>query len=358
LLGSTIGDGPAHDSAATPGTRQCLNGTARIRADTCLRDLAAGAAEGPSRTRKSTSEQKPVNGNFYRGYLLPLALLTPSAAVAAPLPQPVADMIKAVRGDKAALEAVVAAARKTNPQSSEEIDALLASIAAEDAREREQRLASQRFLEGWSSEGQAGAFGSTGNTSEVGVTLGLSVAKETRLWRHRIDSIIEWQRSAGNTTKERFELKYDGNRKLGEKLYVWLSLSAERDTFAGFTARFTEGVGVGYRVLELPLLAVDLEAGPALRQTNFIGAPNESSLAGRFAARLRWDVRPDIAVTQSLVTVIESASSTLTSKSALTTRLTDALSARASFDVRHETEPQIGRRSTDTSTRFTLVYGF
>ncbi|MEL6753806.1 MAG: DUF481 domain-containing protein, partial [Pseudomonadota bacterium] len=41
---------------------------------------------------------------------------------------------------------------------------------------------------------------------------------------------------------------------------------------------------------------------------------------------------------------------------ALTAKLTDAFSARISFDVRHDTDPPEDFESTDTATRVALVY--
>ncbi|MEL6757060.1 MAG: DUF481 domain-containing protein, partial [Pseudomonadota bacterium] len=43
---------------------------------------------------------------------------------------------------------------------------------------------------------------------------------------------------------------------------------------------------------------------------------------------------------------------------AITASLTDTLSARVSFEVRHDTDPVEGFENTDTISRVSLVYGF
>ena len=43
---------------------------------------------------------------------------------------------------------------------------------------------------------------------------------------------------------------------------------------------------------------------------------------------------------------------------AVTTKLQKRLSARASYEVRHEAAPPVGRKNTDTTTRLTLVFTY
>ena len=51
-------------------------------------------------------------------------------------------------------------------------------------------------------------------------------------------------------------------------------------------------------------------------------------------------------------------SNTITSDTALTTKLYNALSGRISFFVQNESNPQPGHDATDMTTRIMLVYGF
>lgn len=287
-----------------------------------------------------------------------LASALPSAARAKALPDAVVRMIQAAAGDSADLAAVAKVAKATNPESHAEIDAQVAEIKARRAAARMERLASQDFLEGWTGEGQAGGFYSTGNSEDLGVALGLKFGKETLRWRHEVKAAADYQRSDGRASKERYFAGYAGERKIGGRAFLALGLSAEKDRFAGFSRRTTESLNFGYRVLERPDLTLDAEAGPALRQTNYVGRPDESTVAARLAADLAWTITPDTTFTQAVQGFVESDNSTLTASSALTTEIAGAVSARASFDVRHETDPPAGREQTDTTSRVTLVYSF
>jgi len=290
--------------------------------------------------------------------LTALCLLAPGLALAAPLPAEVSRMIEAAAETPGALGPVAEVARRTHPESLAEIDAQVAALTSRAEEERIARITSLRFRDGWKGEGQAGGFISTGNSDDIGASAGLTFAKETLRWRHEIRAAGDYQRSNGAVSKERYFAGYAGQWKLNGRTFVALSASGERDRFAGFRSRFTESVGVGYRVWNRPGLKLDVQAGPALRQINYYDLDDEMAFSAKFGGDLSWTIRPDLVFTQNASFFLDTVSSTLTSTTALTTKLRGDLSARASFDVRMESEPPVGREHTDTTTRASLVYSF
>lgn len=290
--------------------------------------------------------------------LTALCLLAPGLAWAAPLPAEVSRMIEAAAETPGALGPVAEVARRTHPESLAEIDAQVAALTSRAEEERIARITSLRFRDGWKGEGQAGGFVSTGNSEDIGASAGLTFAKETLRWRHEIRAAGDYQRSNGQVSKERYFAGYTGQWKLSGRAFVAIAGSAERDRFAGFSSRFTESVGVGYRLIDRPGLRFDLQAGPALRQTNYYDLDDELGFSGRLGGDLTWTIRPDLVFTQNTTVFLDTVSSSLTSSTALTTKLRGDLSARASFDVRMESEPPAGREHTDTTTRASLVYSF
>lgn len=287
-----------------------------------------------------------------------LLAAAPGLALAEPLPDPVARMIDVAAETPGALATVAEVARRTHPQSLAEIDAQVAALTSRKEQERIARITSLRFRDGWKGEGQAGGFISTGNSNDVGGSVGVSFAKETLRWRHEVRMAGDYQRSGGEVSKERYFAGYAGQWKLNGRAFVAMSLSGERDRFAGFRSRFSQSVGVGYRLVDSPDLRLDVQAGPALRQINYDDRDDEIAFASRFGGDLSWTIRPDLVFTQNATLFLDSVSSSLTSTTALTTKLRGDLSARASFDVRAETEPPAGREHTDTTTRASLVYSF
>lgn len=280
------------------------------------------------------------------------------AAEAAPIPEAVAKMIDAAAGDPAALKTIADIARKTNPDAASEIDAKVAAITRAAADARTEKLAAQGFFDGWSGSGEAGAFATSGNTSNTGVALAAGLTKESRKWKHSVRAAADFQRQGGATTKERYFAGYEGNYKISDRLYALATLAYERDKFSGFNSRFAESLGVGYKVIDKPKLRLAFEGGPALRQTRFTDGRNDNRVAGRVAGDFWWQITPLLAFSEDATLFADSGNTSLMSLTALTAKLGGRLSARASFQLNTESNPPLGRRKQDTLSRVTLVYAF
>ena len=288
-----------------------------------------------------------------------MTLAVPTAAVAAePLPAGVAAMLDAAAGDPAAMKMVADIARKAHPGSVADVDAKVAALAATTEAARVAKLESQGFSEGWSGEGSIGIFNSTGNTTSTGIAAGAKLAKDGVRWRNTIIAQADYQKQDGVITKERYFLGYDVNYNFSPRFFAVGLLSWERDRIAGFSSRFSEGLGLGYRLVDSPSLTVSLEGGPALRQTSFLTGEDNSSITARAAGNLLWTIASTTTLSERASYFIGGESNTLTSETALTTKVYGGLSARLSFFIQKESNPQPFRKATDTTTRFTMVYGF
>ena len=127
------------------------------------------------------------------------AAFAPAAARAA-LPVPVRAMIQAAiaTGDKDKVAAVVAVAKATNPRDAAEIDALddafRQQLAAKDAAEKARKEAEIRtagLFDEWHGKGQIGAFQSTGNSHEIGVSLALELDRKGIEWEHKLTGTMD-----------------------------------------------------------------------------------------------------------------------------------------------------------------------
>lgn len=280
-----------------------------------------------------------------------------TAAIAAPVPPETERLIRAA--SPAQIDIVAAVAKTANPNSVAEIDALVASIKANAAEMRRQRLAMQGFFQGWAGEGQVGASITSGNTEDTAVNVGIALNREGLSWNHHFNAIADFQSSDGETTREAFRVSYQLDYRISNLWFAYGLFQWERDRFAQLDRRFTESLGVGYNVLTMAPFSLVVDGGVALRQTQYI-VPDveESDVAGRVTAKFAWDIRPGLRFTEEAGGLFGGTTSTLYSRSAITVAITGALSARASFDVNYESEPPPGVESTDTITRFALVYAF
>lgn len=281
-------------------------------------------------------------------------------ALAEPIPPPVERMIDAAAatGKADQLKMLADLAKQANPDSAAEIDAKLAGITEARARAEEEKLATQGLLEGWSGQGEAGGFISTGNTTNRGLAVGVNMTKETLHWKHVLRSVVDYQEQQGVTSRERYFVGYEGNWKFTRRGFVVFSLSAEQDRFTGFTSRFSQGIGVGYRLVDTPSLSIAADGGPAVRQTRFTDGVNETSFAARAALNAKWVLNPRLTLTETATYFSDDTNSSLLSLTQFTAKLNGRLSARASFQFNNEANPPPGRANSDTVTRATLVYNF
>ncbi|MCR5880826.1 YdiY family protein [Phenylobacterium sp. J367] len=269
-----------------------------------------------------------------------------------------ADILDAAAEDPESLAAVVKAAKRANPEAAAEIDAHVAAASARAAAAKAQQAADAGFLEGWNGKGEIGGSISTGNTDDYGLVVSLAFDKKTPVWEHDANLSTSFKSEDEKTTTDRYFATYAIRRNFGPRFYGVGILWGERDRFAGHNFRFSEGVGLGYRVIRRPDLKLSLEAGPALRQSDYLVTGYEGTAAVRLAGYLTWQIRPRLEFTQSFVTYRDTTNSTVLAATALTTRLQGALSARASYEYRNEQDPPQGRENTDTTTRATLLFNF
>jgi putative salt-induced outer membrane protein len=284
-------------------------------------------------------------------------LFLASEVVAAPVPAETERLIRAAT--PAQLDMVAAVAKTAYPESVAEIDALVASIKANAAEVRRQRLESQGLFAGWAGEGQVGASVTSGNTEDTAVNVGIALNREGLSWNHHLNAIADFQSADGETTREGYRVGYQLDYKISNLWFAYGLFQWERDRFAQLDRRFTESLGIGYNVLTMAPFTLVVDGGVALRQTKYIlPAVEDNDVAARINAKFAWDIRPGLRFTEEAGGLFGETTSTLFSRSAITVAVTGAVSARASFDVKYESEPPPGVESTDTITRFALVYSF
>lgn len=305
-----------------------------------------------------------------------VALFQPTAATAA-LPAPVRAMIEAAiaTGDKAKVATVVEIARQTNPADIAEIDSLdgefrrqLASREAAKKARKEEQIRTAGLLENWHGKGQVGAFQSTGNSHDVGLSLALNLDRKGIDWQHKLTATIDYQRSNGRTSRERYLFAYEPRYSIKSDLFTFGLAQYERDTIQGFASRYSLSGGLGYNVISTPDLKLAAKVGPVFRRTELVGGEAENHLGGLAGFDFDWKITPRLIFTQnanmvaetagSATLIVDSDNTTLALNSGLEAKISDRLSTRLSYALSYDSNPPPQGVSTDSMTRFTMVYGF
>ena len=292
--------------------------------------------------------------------------LAPTTAFAE-IPDPVRAMIEAAiaKGDAETVRSVIDLARETNPVDEDELNAIQAQFEAGETAKANQAAAAEEeavrsagLFENWSGQGQLGAFRSTGNSSNTGITAGISLERNGIDWHHKLTGLADYQRTDGVTTREQFLAAYEANYDLNDRLFAYGLVQYERDVFQGFSARYSASGGLGYRVIENDDMQLSVKAGPAFRQTEFVNGTSDSSLAGLAALDFDWQIAENLKLTEDAAAYIQSGNNTFTSTTGLVAGLGSGFSASLSYTVEHDTNPPVGAVKTDTLSRVTLIYDF
>ncbi len=308
--------------------------------------------------------------------IIPLACLL-ATPVHAQLAQPVRDMIEAAiaTGDADTAKAVVDVARTTNPQDVAEIDAMFGNFQSAQAEEAAAAAAAEELavreaglFDNWSGEGQIGFFQSSGNTDSMGLTAQIALNREGINWEHKFRAAADFRRNNGATDREQFMAVYEPRYQINDRLFAYALGQYERDRFQGFSGRYSFSGGLGYRVIDNDALRLSVKAGPAWRKAQFVNGTSESNIAALAGLDFDWRISDRIKLTQdtnavadaggSAVAIVDSNNVTLNFVTGLEGKISDSLTARLSYTVEYDSNPPAGAVSTDTLTRFTLVYGF
>jgi putative salt-induced outer membrane protein len=295
----------------------------------------------------------------------------------AELPEPVRAMIDAAiaTGDEGKVAVVLEIARATNPSDIAEIDAVAstfkADVAARKAAEEDARkaaLAKADPFDNWSGKGELGGFRATGNSSNTGITAGLTLERQGLDWRHRLTGRVDYQRAGGITTREQFLGRYEPNVNVSDDFYIYALAQYERDRFQGFSGRYAISGGMGYQAIKADDLQLSIKAGPAYRVTEFVDGRNESRVAGLVAFDFDWTITDRLKLTQdtnavaetgaSALALIDSRNTSIDLVTGLDATIYRSLKARLSYTVEYDSNPPPGAVQTDTLSRVTLIYDF
>jgi putative salt-induced outer membrane protein len=269
------------------------------------------------------------------------------------------------KGSTESFAAVEKLAREMYPNGGGQIDALSAENAAKlaekkaaDARAKADALAAASFLDNWKGEIDLGGSYTKGNSDALSLYGAFKLNKEGLHWRHVLTARADYAKSSGALSTDKDTAAYQPQYKFDDRFYAYGLGQFDRDEILGFSYRFTEGVGVGYTVLPGQTLHLDIEAGPALRQTRYIGEDRQMRFAGRGSVNFLWKPNANIQITEVSAVFFESDNANITSTTAVDTKLFGPLKARLSYNLTYEKDTPSAAKSFDTITTASLVYSF
>ncbi len=264
--------------------------------------------------------------------------------------------------EEAAIKAMIAEL-KTPTEPSEVAEM---KLAAQETAQKEDEAAKASAINYylnpalWNGQLELGGGTSSGNTSEQGVTIGLSFRRTfAKNWEHDLDSNFDYAKSLGLVTKRKLVGAYKILLKPWDHFYAMNFLEVEADKFSGYKYRITDSIGFGYEIINKNNILWRVEGGPGIRYNKlYITEVGETEFLGRLSNTFEMDVWENIKFANKTSIIFTDASTTFDNKAQLSARINAHLAAKLSFSVKHDTGAPLGKKKTDTISRATIVYDF
>jgi putative salt-induced outer membrane protein len=326
-----------------------------------------------------------------------LSLIALNSAVGfADVPKGVKGLLTtaASKGDKAAFDIMFKAALDTYPGErinifklvksinpawldaahTKELDDLAAADAAAEKASRDRGIWYYLDPVLWNGQVQVGANVSSGDTSQQAGNIGLSFNRKFGTdWEHGFRFNFDYARRDGSTVQERFIGQYDGLWRAWEKGFVSNFTQLEIDQFSGFDYRLTETISIGYQLIDNDRHKLRLEAGPGIRlnkeldieevdpvtgDLTLIEGQNRTEVIGRISSTYDLKLSENVTFTDTASAIFGGEFTSLRNVAQLSTKLTDSLALRLSFEANYDSPVPENTSKFDTISRISVSYDF
>jgi len=222
------------------------------------------------------------------------------------------------------------------------------------------------LLSGWSGEASANGSRTTGNTDTLDFGLGLKLQKEAGPWTHKFKANADFGEVDNVSTRERFDLGYQIDRDINDRLYVFGNADYYSDEFGAFQDGYFVGGGLGYKVITPEPIGWALEGGAGFRSqqeqdvfvlpTGIIEGDRANEFALRGKSDFDYKLNENVALYNDTEIIWSSSDTYIWNEVGLTAQLIGNLAAKASYRVDYHSNPPVGAVGTDTISRIGVVY--
>jgi putative salt-induced outer membrane protein len=222
----------------------------------------------------------------------------------------------------------------------------------------------------WTGKAELGLMLANGNTEAKSANTKLDLTHQGAIWKNNFYAAALYGENADFATAERYEARWQADRKITDKLSWFFALRGEKDMFGAFNYQATASTGVTYQWIDNPKTKFDTSVGAGYRELQpqvLIKAasgqvlfrqlsPKENGAVGTLGSNFEHAFTDTTKITNKLLGEFGSANSTLQDDLALAVSMTDKLALSVGIGVRYNSDPPPLAESTDTLFTVNLVY--
>ncbi len=218
---------------------------------------------------------------------------------------------------------------------------------------------------GWTGEAALTGSKTTGNTETTNAGLGVKLEKQDDVWRHKFDAAADYGKVSGTKNKERWELGYQLDRDLNDRLYAFGTGDVFQDKFGSYKDGYYLGTGLGYKAIVGEPITWDIEGGVGYRSQKVRLTPGtpggaaserQSDIALRAFSDFKYSLNENVSLYNETEITWSESDTNIWNDVGITAQLMGNLAARASFRIDHHTDVPVGFDKTDTISRIGVVY--
>ena len=211
----------------------------------------------------------------------------------------------------------------------------------------------------WKGKSELGIVFARGNSDTDTANASLGMASESNQWKHGFGVALLRSATSGNKTAERYGGFWQSDYKFSERDYWFGGLRAERDKFSGFDYQASLTTGYGRKFIDTATTKIAGQIGAGYRRSkNAITGASMGDAIGTGQLTYEQALTDTTRVIEKLVVESGSSNTFASNELALQVKMSDAFALSAGIAVRHNSDPPVGLKKTDTLTTLNLVYGF
>ena len=222
----------------------------------------------------------------------------------------------------------------------------------------------------WTGKAELGVLLTDGNTESKSANTKLDLTHEGDKWKQNVYAAGLYGENGNFVTAERYEARYQADRKITDRLSWFLGVRGEEDKFGAFAYQATASTGVSYQFVDNPTTKFDGSLGVGYKR--FEPQVLVKTPAGDVISRIKGD--PDsepvatlgsnfehaftdtTKITNKLLAEAGSDNTSVADDLALQVSMSEKLALAVGLGVRYNTDPPPLAETTDTQLTVNLVY--
>ena len=222
----------------------------------------------------------------------------------------------------------------------------------------------------WTGKAELGALFTDGNSESKSANTKLDLTHEGAQWKQNVYAAALYGANAEFTTSERYEARYQADRKITDRFSWFLGVRGEEDRFGGFAYQATVSTGATYKFVDSPTTKFDGSLGAGYKR--FQPQVLIKTAAGEVLTRIKGDTDSEpvatlgsnfehaftetTKITNKFLGEVGSSNTALQDDLALQVNMSAVLALAVGLGVRYNSDPPPLAESTDTQLTVNLVY--